>query len=169
MDEDLAYLISLGFTDRMGPQLRAEVTRQLLEDFHYCTHESIDHLTIDWSDTCPEGHNTKYLDGWLENWSGVRVVNAQGEFVAEGWLEFIHGDGDYPLFVYWEYLRPGEGEEVEEVAHAKGIPYYIWDKFSDSMKDLCLNRYVFEVRRQMDSRLHNDPLIITWGKQKSVL
>ena len=73
MDKDL------GYTHHMGPRLRAEVERQLLQDFRRYSHEQSDHLAIDWSDTCPEGHTTEYLDGWLENWSDVWVVNTRGK------------------------------------------------------------------------------------------
>lgn len=71
-----------GFTDRMGPLLRAEVERQLLNDFQRYAHEQSDTLAIDWSDTCPEGHTAAYLDGELENWSDVWVVNLKGERIA---------------------------------------------------------------------------------------
>jgi len=67
MDKDL------GYTQHMGPRLRAEAERQLLHDFHRYYHGNMDNLAIDWSDTCPEGHTTEYLDGRLEDWSGVRM------------------------------------------------------------------------------------------------
>ncbi len=36
-----------GFTDRMGPLLRAEVTRQRLQDFRHFAQEQSDTLAID--------------------------------------------------------------------------------------------------------------------------
>ncbi len=93
-----------GYPDYMGPRLRAEVERQLFKDFQRYSDELSDDLAINWSDICPEGHVTEYLDGWLENWSDVWIVTAQGERIAWGWIDFIHGGGDNPLFVFWYYL-----------------------------------------------------------------
>jgi hypothetical protein len=119
MDKDL------GYTHHMGPHLRAEVEKQLLNDFQRYSDEQSNDLAIDWSDTCPEGHDTEYLDGWLENWSDVWVVNAQGERIAWGWIDFIHGGGDHPLFVFWHYLH--FEENTQDVVRAHGIPQHIWE------------------------------------------
>ncbi len=136
-------LTDLVYPNHMGPRLRAEVERQLLLDFQHYAHEQSDHLAIDWSDTCPEGHATAYLDGWVENWSGVWVVNAQGKRIAWGWIEFIHGGGDHPLFVFWHYLHFGENtEDVVQV-------------------DLCLTSETY------DAKWGNDPLVLQWRNQKS--
>lgn len=76
---------NFSFADCMGVQLKSEVER------------------FDWSDCCIEGHRTKYLDGAVENFSNIMVINANEELVADGWMEFIHEDG---LFIaYWEFLN----------------------------------------------------------------
>ena len=69
----------------MGPQLRSEVERQLLSDLREYAVE-VDGLRFDWSETSPEGHRTFFLDGELENWSGVRVIDIDGNIQAYGWL-----------------------------------------------------------------------------------
>ena len=153
MDKDLEY------TQHMGPRLRAEAERQLLHDFHRYYHGNMDNLAIDWSDTCPEGHTTEYLDGRLEDWSGVRVVNARDEIIASGWIEFIHGGGDNPLFVFWNYLD--FGENTEDVVKAQGIPQHIWDALPETTKDLCLKSDTY------DANWCNDPLVLQWRNQKS--
>lgn len=149
----------LGYTQQMGPRLRAEVQRQLLKDFQRYSKESADNLSMDWSETCPEGHATVYLDGWLENWSEVRVINVQDEIIASGWIDFIHGGGDNPLYVFWYYLHFGEGGS--EVVKAHGIPRHIWESLPESTKDLCLKADSY------DNAWCNDPLVLEWGKQKS--
>jgi len=149
----------LGYTEQMGPRLRAEVQRQLLKDFQRYYNESTHNLTIDWSDTCPEGHATIYLDGWLENWSEVKVVNSQGEIIASGWIDFIHGGGENPLFVFWYYLNIGESGS--DVVKANGIPTHIWEILPDSTKDLCLKSDSY------DKAWCNDPLVLEWRKRKS--
>ena len=153
MNTDLVY------PNHMGPRLRAEVERQLLLDFQHYAHEQSDHLAIDWSDTCSEGHATAYLDGWVENWSDVWVVNAQGKRIAWGWIEFIHGGGDHPLFVFWHYLH--FGENTEDVVQVRGIPQHIWDRLPESTKDLCLQSETY------DAKWGNDPLVLQWRHQRS--
>src|SRR3954466_12148779 len=93
----------LGETARMGPDVTAEVERQLLADLaHYGVSQS--DLKIAWSDACGEGHCTRYLDGNLEELSGLGVVAPGNETVAEGWLDFVHGGDGFPLFVFWLFL-----------------------------------------------------------------
>jgi len=82
----------------MGPQLRAYVEHQLLTDLQFYGVPTVG-LSFDWSNPCQEGHVTRYLDGMLEEMSDVGVNRSDGTPVAEGWLDFIHGGGDAPLFV----------------------------------------------------------------------
>jgi hypothetical protein len=118
---------NLAYTERMGPMLRAEVERQLLKDLR-CYRVEADGPCIDWSDTCIEGDATSYLDGELENWSGISVLDANKQIVADGWMEFIHGGGDKPLFVFWDFLTIFE-QGVKRRAKARlGIPSHVWDK-----------------------------------------
>src|SRR5688500_6219188 len=116
----------------MGPLLRAEVTRQLLDDLkHYGVEE--DNLVIDWSDTCIEGHQIIFLDGSMENWSGIGVETADGQPVAGGWMEFLFAQPDH-LYVYWDDLslyRDGKWHDVKKF----GLPAHIWDRIPDDQKD----------------------------------
>lgn len=148
-----------GETPPMGPQLRAEVERQLLKDLQRYTHEHSGDLTIDWSDICLEGHVTTYLDGYLENWSDVWLVNAQGARIAWGWIDFIHGGGDHPLFVFWQFLHFGENTADVVGAHG-GIPLHIWESLPESSKDLCLTSETY------DAAWKNDPLVLQWRAQR---
>jgi len=83
----------------MGPQLRAYVEHQLLTDLQFYGVPTVG-LSFDWSNPCQEGHVTRYLDGMLEEMSDVGVNRSDGTPVAEGWLDFIHGGGDAPLFFF---------------------------------------------------------------------
>jgi hypothetical protein len=152
----MSYVIPV---KRLGKQLRAEVERQLLEDFRYYFKDEGEDIAIDWSDPCGEGHQTEYLDGSLENWSDVWVVNAKGERIAEGWIDFVHGGDDHPLFVFWHYLH--WGKDGKEVVQSHGIPQHIWDKLPDSSKDLCLKT------GEYDAKWKNDPLVRQWREQKA--
>ena len=152
--------IDTGYTHHMGPRLRAEVERQLFKDFQRYAYKQSADLAIDWSDTCPEGHATAYLDGWLENWSDVWVVNAQGARIAWGWIDFIHGGGENPLFVFWQFLHFGENTEDVVRAHG-GIPQHIWQSLPESSKDLCLKSETY------DAAWANDPLVLQWRDQRS--
>jgi hypothetical protein len=123
---------NLGWTDKMGPLLRAEVTRQLLIDLkHYGVEE--ENLVIDWSETVIEGHQIFYLDGSMENWSGIGVDTADGKPIAGGWMEFLFVKPDY-LYIYWDLLdlyRDGKWHKVKKF----GLPTHIWDTLPDDHKD----------------------------------
>lgn len=148
----------LGYTNSMGPRLRAEVERQLRADLkHYGVAD--EQLSIDWSDTVPEGHVTRYLDGELENWSGIVVRDQQGQCIAEGWLEFIHGAQEAPLLVFWDYLSILDGGVWRGAKTKHGIPHHIWQQLLKRSRDLCMtaDRY--------DARWFNDPLVKEWRQQ----
>ena len=84
----------------MGALRDAEVERQLIADLaHYGITQA-----VDWSRGVQEGHCTRYLDGKLESESNLGVKSSDGELIAAGWMDFIHGGGDLPLFVFWLLL-----------------------------------------------------------------
>jgi len=145
----------LGMTARMGPQLQKEVETQLLNDL---IPYGIDPngLSIDWSDACQEGHCAQALDGNLEDLSSVAVVNAAGAIVAEGWMDFIHGGGDNPLFAFWLFLddlRNGQRRKVKKEPH---IPGHIWARLPESTKRLCARNDAY------DSAWKDDPSVVSW-------
>lgn len=148
-----------GYTTLMGPLLRAEVERQLMVDLkHYGV--VCDDGWIDWSGTCPEGHTTQYRDGQLENWSGVGVGDAAGTMIAGGWIDFIHGGDDNPLFVFWQFLdihHPGGWTTMKS---APGIPPHVWEQIPESSRVLCRHsdRY--------DARWAADPLVVAWQQER---
>lgn len=119
-----------GYT--MGPQLRLEVERQLFEDLQmYSTNTK--NLHIDWSETIPEGHVTYYLDGYLEDWSSIGVLDSENKLVASGWIEFIHQGGNNPLFVFWQQLRLFK-DNKNALVFGFGVPDHIWIKLTDDLK-----------------------------------
>ena len=147
--------MNLGFATSMSRELRHEVESQLLRDLAHYGVET-EGLSIDWSDTCPEGHCTEYLGGRLENWSGVGVLNTSSRCVASGWLEFVHGGSDNPLFVFWEYLD-ADGSEGKQ---KKGIPKHVWDLLPERSKDLC------GVEGRYDAAWTMDPLVVEWRRKR---
>jgi hypothetical protein len=117
----------------MGMRLRLEVERQLLEDLRHYIGAS-DNLRIDWSNPCQEGHCTTCLDGDLESLSDISVRNLDGVIVAEGWMDFIHGGGDEPLFVFWLFLDLVNGDEKRDVKPDRWIPEHVWDRLTDETR-----------------------------------
>jgi hypothetical protein len=135
----------------MGPQLRAYVEQQLLIDLaHYGV--SPTGLSFDWSNPCQEGHVTQYLDGILEEMSDVTVNRSDGTPTAEGWLDFIQGGADAPLFVFWLFLSLHEGDTWRKVKGESTIPHHIWERLPDYSKDRCAD----------DARWSRDPLVVAW-------
>lgn len=120
-----------GFSALMGPQLRALVETQLIADLaSYGRAGST--LKFDWSDSCIEGHNSSYLDGDLENYSGILVFDEHDNLVADGWMEFIH-EGDFFL-VYWEYVKIWQKCKMIFDKAEAGIPDHVWAQLPDIIK-----------------------------------
>ena len=121
----------LGFTDRMGPKLRTIVERQLAEDLKNYKIDKVN-LKFDWSESCIEGYRTKYLDGSVENFSGIAVFDSQDNLLAEGWMEFIH-DNDFFL-TYWEFVTTWDNQKRLKNKREVGIPRHIWQQIPEELK-----------------------------------
>lgn len=123
---------NFGLSNPMGEKLRKEVEKQLSDDIkHYAITDGI--LKFDWSESCIEGRYTKILEGHMDNFSDIKVFNSYDEFIAEGWIDFIHED-KYNLFmVYWDQLDLYANGELAEVK-GFGIPDYIYDKLPNELK-----------------------------------
>ena len=124
----------LGFSDCMGPELRKLVERRLLDDLgNYLLPEiEASHvgLHFDWSDSCVEGHRTSWLDGEIENFSGIAVLDQEQNLIAEGWMEFIRTKAD--LEVFWWQLR---GAAIKSrIKTVNTVPKHIWDRLSDDQR-----------------------------------
>lgn len=126
--------VNLGLSIPMGPQLRALVEQHLLTDLaaYVILNQK---LKFDWSDSCIEGRDSTYLDGSLENYSGILLFDEQDDLVVDGWMEFIH-EGDFFL-VYWDYVTVWQnGEEIFDKPKP-GIPDHIWAQLPDYVKLIC--------------------------------
>ncbi len=122
----------LGFADRMGQQLKTLVEQQLSDDLRKYKVD-LPELNFDWSDSCIEGHRTDYLDGSVENFSGIAVFDNQDNFVADGWMEFIR-EGNFFL-AYWEFVTTWDnGKKLKEKKEV-GIPAHIWRQIPDDFKN----------------------------------
>ena len=140
----------------MDQALLIEVERQLLADLtHYGV--TIEKLRFDWSESCQEGHCTKVLGSTLEERSSVYVLSENDEVVAEGWMDFIHGGGTNPLFVFWLLLSVRQGGELIKVKSDNAIPKHIWAAVPVETKALCARDETY------DARWANDPLVREWA------
>lgn len=79
----------LGPSSIMGPKLRMLVEQQLCDDLKVYGIMG-NKYKFYWSESQVEGYDTVYLDGIVENFSGINVFNEKDEHIAEGWMEFIH-------------------------------------------------------------------------------
>ncbi len=141
----------------MGPRLRAEVERQLLEDLAQYGIE-VQGASLDWSEACQEGHCTSALDGNLEGLSNVAVHGTRAEPVAEGWIDFVHGGGSNTLFVFWLYLSVQQAGEWTRIKSDDSIPPHIWKKLPEVAKQACAQGAAY------DSRWSNDPRVQEWQR-----
>ncbi|TYR78832.1 hypothetical protein FZC66_17540 [Priestia megaterium] len=117
----------LGWSDKMGPKLRALVEEQLIEDLR--KYELIgNQFKFDWSESCIEGHDAVYLDGEVENFSGIKVFNEKDELIAEGWMKFIHEPAENFFIAYWEFLSFFEFGKARSMKDKVGIPLHIFKR-----------------------------------------
>lgn len=128
---------NLGFSNCMGPELRQFVERQLIVDLNqYLAPGSVIKSTdihFDWSDSCVEGHRSRWLDGEIENFSGVAIRNHRQELVAEGWMEFIETEGS--IEVFWWFLRGGNDYAIQ-AKNSNHVPEHIWDRLGDDARSV---------------------------------
>mgnify|MGYP000667986953 CR=1 FL=1 len=119
-----------GMSSPMGPRLRAVVEEQLVADLRrYGVEDTI--IRFDWSECCIEGHNCEYLDGYVENFSGVYLFDANDNFVADGWMEFIHEPNFF--LVYWDHLTFTDSTPYTGKKQI-GIPPHVWQQIPDHLK-----------------------------------
>ena len=143
----------------MGPFHRAEVERQLLADLAYYG-IAPSGLSIDCSGACQEGHCTQVLDGTLEELSDITVVDASGNWVARGWMDFVHGGGANPLFVFWLFLSVRKDGQFQQLKSAPTIPSHLWDRLPLATKNLCLKVDGY------DARWAKDPKVRQWADER---
>jgi hypothetical protein len=115
---------SMGLSICMGQELRREVEKQLLRDLFYY-HSFSEELRFDWSESCIEGRYLKFMDGSLENFSGISVFNADDQLIADGWMDFIHLKETDQLVVYWEFLDIYIESIKVDVKSNVGMPEHI--------------------------------------------
>jgi hypothetical protein len=122
-----------GFSDSMGPKLKSLVEKQLVEDLtHYGIIEN--QYRFDWSESCIEGHDTEYLDGVVENFSGIKIFNQKDEYIAEGWMEYIHESNQNIFLVYWEFLNHYRSGKEIVIKESVGIPVHIYYKLPKNLQ-----------------------------------
>ena len=139
------------FTDAMGAELTAEVELQLIEDLkQYGVCQT--GLSIDWSDPCPEGHCTEVMGSELESASDIQVLDALGKTVADGWIDFVHGEG---IHVFWHYLTIVSDEGAVEVKPHPEIPVHVWQSLSEASRAICVR----------DERWSKDSNVIAWKRK----
>jgi len=114
----------LGFSDCMGPILRQEVEKQLLEDLKYYIKINTE-LKFDWSESCVEGTRIHYLDGEVEDFSSIRLFDLNDQIFVEGWMNFFYEKKFNLFLVYWDILDIHIGDKVREVKNNFGMPEHI--------------------------------------------
>jgi hypothetical protein len=131
-----------GASEIMGPQLRQFVEKELVDDLkNYKVFKS--DLYFDWSNSCAEGHSTNYLDGILENFSYISVLDKTNVTIAEGWLDFIEifiGDTrDKKVIVFWDFVTIFDGRNRLIDKTSPGIPNHIWEQLDEVDRNIYKN------------------------------
>lgn len=118
---------ALGFSNIMGNKLRNKVEEQLINDLmEYGIKEN--RFKFDWSESIIEGKRTAYLDGEVENFSGIKVYDANDEMVAEGWMEYLYDENESFFIAFWEFLSIYREGKENEIKKESGIPAHVLSK-----------------------------------------
>ena len=114
----------------MGNALRKNVEQQLLNDLkQYHSYPGL--FYFDWSESCIEGKRMDYLDGAVENFSGISIFDKHNGIIAHGWMDFVF---DNDLIVYWDMLDIFHDRKKLKTKSLPGIPEYIWNNLSKEFK-----------------------------------
>ncbi|GAO45384.1 hypothetical protein [Flavihumibacter petaseus] len=114
----------------MSPELRKLVERHLSADLKFYVDKL--NLKFDWSESCIEGHDTKFLQSTVENFSGIAVFDENDSLVGEGWMKFVHEGGFF--LVYWDYITTWSKEQKLSEKGRQGIPDHIWELIPEDIK-----------------------------------
>ncbi|MBF9254357.1 hypothetical protein I2I11_13710 [Pontibacter sp. 172403-2] len=120
----------LGLSTIMGKELRSLVEKQLKEDLKNYGVQN-EQLKFDWSESCIEGHDSEYLDGSIENFSGIAVYDEKDNQVADGWMEFINEPNFF--IAYWDLATTWDnGKLLKEKDF--GLPEHIWVRIPEEIR-----------------------------------
>lgn len=116
----------------MGTQLFTQVGRQLLADLSFYGIPNVENFSIAWREAEGEGNWAKYLDGEIENYAYLSILDPNGRSIGQGSMEFIL-EQDHGFFcTYWNslyFIHPEfRGKTIA------GIPDHIWDKIPENAK-----------------------------------
>jgi hypothetical protein len=133
--------LDMGLSFPMGPELRKEVERQLLIDLSKYNVLNTN-IKFDWSDSCIEGHSATYLDGSLQNYSGIQVYDENGDYIGDGWMEFILEKVEDLFIVYWEFLDIIDNGKEIGLKETPGIPDHIYELLPQKFRSKYANERV---------------------------
>lgn len=119
-----------GFSNTMGPKLRELVQIQLANELNNLLGMSFK-FDFDWSECCIEGHNGMFLDGSLENYSGIILIDKQVSLKADGWMGFIQ-EGDFFL-AYWDQITVWQNNK-ELFSKEFGISSFAYDLVPEELR-----------------------------------
>ena len=123
----------LGYSDKMGPKLRMLVEKQLCDDLKIYGIMA-NKFKFDWSESCIKGDDAIYLDGVVENFSGINIFNEKDKHIAEGWMEFIY-EPTYNFFIsYWGFLTYFDSGKEIEIKDKVGIPLHIFSQIPENVR-----------------------------------
>ena len=116
---------NLGRSQRLGKQVREEVERQLLVDLkHYGVEE--EGITFDWSESLIEGHFVDWLDGILESFSSIVMLDKAGNLLGHGWMDFVLINNYSEPVIFWNFLTVRN----KKVKRWPGAPDHVWSQLS---------------------------------------
>lgn len=124
----------MGMAKAMGSQLLNQVGKQLLSDLSNYGISDTESMHISWMESEGEGNWAQYLDGEIENYAYLTVLDANFQAIGQGSMEFILEEDENLLLVYWNslyFIHPEFKGKFQ-----LGIPDHIWDQIPVSSRKL---------------------------------
>jgi len=124
----------MGMAQVMGTQLLQQVAKQLLDDLGNYGIISTENFSISWAESEGEGNWAKYLDGEIENFSYLTILDANAQAIGQGSMDFILLEEEAFLLVYWNSLYFIHPEFQGKTT--PGIPDHIWKQIPATYKGI---------------------------------
>jgi len=119
-----------GLSSTMGPKLKELVQIQLADELNSLLGMSFK-FDFDWSESCIEGHDGMFLDGSLENYSGIILTDKQASIKANGWMDFIQ-EGSFFL-ACWDQITVWQNNN-EIFSKDFGISSFAFDLVPEELR-----------------------------------
>ncbi len=122
----------MGMAKAMGSHLLLQVSQQLLGDLSYYGISDSENIWISWHESEGEGNWAKYLDGEIENYAYITILDENMNAIGQGSMDFVLEEEWDVFLVYWDalyFIHPEFDGKTRP-----GIPDHIWQEIPENFQ-----------------------------------